>query len=166
MNLDFQPKDDAEIFAKLQNLQTLAISKKKKVACIIQGRKLGTSSEEENRNQTFGGFNIEFSSSDIIHAERMALLSCISEGYYPEEIYVTSSKVDGTPTFLCGYCRQLLHEVNNQILITIFTFNGEIFGKTQLHKVFPNAKNTKEKNIMFMKYCSGKTRFDIDWSKI
>jgi len=157
MNLDFHPNDESEIFAKIENLQSLAIAKKKKVACIISGIKHSGNPEY----QTFGGFNIEFSSSDVIHAERMALVSCVSEGFYPSHLYVTSSRSEGNPVYMCGNCRQLFSEVNEKMDITVFNPDGMIKGRTTLNKVFPNHKDSTKKNKMFKKYCSVAGRFDL-----
>ena len=55
--------------------------------------------------EMFGGCNIEFSSATGIHAERVALVKAISEGFTKIlNVYVTSSSVEQRAA-LCGYCR-------------------------------------------------------------
>lgn len=145
--------NEKEVFEEIKRIQSYAIAKEKKVGCVVYGR------NSVMVEGFFGGVNIEISSSDVIHAERMALMDCLSQRFYPEIIFVTSGRTDGKPTFLCGNCRQLLSEINEECLIVIFDPKGKVKGKKKLNQVFPYHKDSTKKNVKFREMCQKETCF-------
>lgn len=81
----------------------------------------------------FSGCNIELAASMNFHAERVALLKAISQGFPRiEAVYVTSSHAEQQAA-LCGYCRQDFMYVNPNCLI--FVFNPDRTLKIATHLI-------------------------------
>jgi len=95
----------------------------------ISNYKVGASVIARNRSgdiKIFGGNNIELSTLDGIHAERMALFKAISEGYiYPEQVFVVHKNGD-TKEGLCGHCRQDFMYANKDCVMYIADNNGTV----------------------------------------
>lgn len=100
----------------------------------------------DNKNNLFGGCNIESSSYGLtICAERVALTKALSEGINSfTKIAIIGPNDDFCPP--CGACRQLLYDYAPELEI-ILTNNKEI--KTiKLKELLPLAfEETKLKNI-------------------
>lgn len=76
--------------------------------------------------KTFMGCNIELSTSTVFHAERVALIKAISEGYIcPLEIHLIANNEDSCMP-LCGYCRQDYMYLNPDLGIVVYHVNGTI----------------------------------------
>ena len=89
----------------------------------ISGHKVGACVAAENKygqRLYFRGSNIEFATSFVVHAERVALLKAISEGFPNiKEVHVTSSSPEQNAA-LCGYCRQDFMYCNPDCMIYVY----------------------------------------------
>lgn len=130
------------IFSHCLDMQNLAITTKVKVGAVVEGI--------NGRGEIgyFGGSNMETSISFTTHAEVIALQDCIMHRYYPIKIYVTSQSTDEN-VFLCGACRQQLHEINRRMEVVVFNPDGTVKGDKYLYSLLPDAKEVSEKNKMF-----------------
>jgi cytidine deaminase len=109
-------------FDALKSAQ-VGISGRRVGACVIATDKMGTIG-------IFSGCNIELANSMGIHAERVALVKAISEGYTKiETVCVTSSSKEQRAA-LCGYCRQDYMYVNPDCKIYVFNPDKTIKIKT------------------------------------
>ena len=68
----------------------------------------------------FGGCNIEFATSLVVHAERVALVKAISEGYTKIYSCHVTSLNEAQRAALCGYCRQDFMYVNPEIMLFVY----------------------------------------------
>lgn len=81
---------------------------------------IASSHKKEPTHKVFGGCNIEFSAGAYnIHAERLALVKAISEGYTEiSYCFVTSSNFEQRAA-MCGYCMQDFMYVNPNCIIIV-----------------------------------------------
>ncbi len=100
----------------------------------ISGRRVGASVIASNgaRTRVFSGCNIELATSTCFHAERVALLKAISEGYTDiQSIFVTSLSKEQRAA-LCGYCRQDFMYANRNCMIYVLNPDATLKIKTRL----------------------------------
>lgn len=95
----------------------------------ISGRMIGVvlvAKDDSGNEKTFQGCNIEVSTSFVVHAERVALLKAISEGYIePLELHLIANNEESCAA-LCGYCRQDYMYVNPNLSIYVYHPNGKL----------------------------------------
>lgn len=102
--------------------------------CPISNHKVGACLIAENPVgdvRLFKGCNIEFSTSFNIHAERVALVKAVSEGYRKLLAIVVTSKEKATAT-MCGYCRQDFLYIQPDIMIYVVNPDGTVGIKESL----------------------------------
>lgn len=88
------------------------------------------SRNKEGQIKVFGAQNIEISNANGIHAEKLAALKAISEGYiYIEKVYVIHDR----PTEgMCGYCRQDIMYFSRDCIMNIIDEEGNIIVSERL----------------------------------
>lgn len=129
-----------EVWLKCQHAQVLAISNKTKVGAVVVGI------NKKNERKLFVGSNIHISDSFAdVHAEQMAVNQCLLERYYPLAVYVTSTSTE-EKVALCGSCRHYLSEINRNMQVVVFNPDGSRKITTFLFEVYPNSKDTRDKN--------------------
>lgn len=101
----------------------------------VSGHKVGACVIARNKYDEMGyfhGCNIELAASKNYHAESVALIKAISEGFIKiESVYVTSSNVE-QQVVLCGYCRQDFMYVNPDTMIFVFNPDRSLKIKVRL----------------------------------
>lgn len=106
-----------------------------------------------NHRKYFSGANLHVSDSfSDVHAEQLAVNLALLERYYPTKIYVTSQSVDEDVT-MCGSCRHYISEINRYCSIIVFNPDGTRKSINLLSDVYPNSKDTIQKNQKFKKLC-------------
>lgn len=113
----------------------IAFMAMEKAQANISGHKVGAAvaaRNKEGHEAVFGGCNIEFATSFVIHAERVALVKAISQGYTEIlQVHVTSSSVEQQAA-LCGYCRQDFMYVNPDVMIYVYNPDKSLKIKVKL----------------------------------
>ena len=120
------PVARAEAIAMLRFAQT-AISGHKVGAAVV-------ASNGENR-KVFSGCNIELATSVNIHAERVAWIKAVSEGYTDIKVVVVTSTHEEQLAALCGACRQDFMYINPDCLIQVVGLDGMIKLEVKLKDV-------------------------------
>lgn len=97
----------------------------------ISGKHIGvyliSAMSESNTRSTgsFMGCNIELATSMVFHAERVALVKALSEGYkFPLELHLIADNEESCMP-LCGYCRQDYMYLNPYMRILVYHPNGD-----------------------------------------
>lgn len=97
----------------------------------ISGKHIGVyllSALTKSNTRTIGSFlgcNIELATSMVFHAERVALVKSLSEGYkYPLELHLIADNKESCAA-LCGYCRQDFMYLNPHMRILVYHPNGD-----------------------------------------
>lgn len=110
-----------------------AISGKKVGACVIAADKYGSL-------EYFTGCNIELATSVVYHAERVALVKAISEGYPTIKMCVVTSTNEDQKAAMCGYCMQDFMYANPDCDIVVANMDGSMkFITTVKDRNGPNA---------------------------
>lgn len=94
----------------------------------ISGHKVGAClavRDHDDRIKYFTGMNIEISTSLVFHAERVALISAMREGYTDFLAIGVTSK-DKAQATMCGYCRQDYMYINPEIEVIVFNSDGSV----------------------------------------
>ncbi len=103
--------------------------------CDISGSKVGAAvvaKYQEGSIGIFGGCNLEFATSFVVHAERVALLSAVSQGAIDIiSVHVTSSRPEQCAA-LCCYCRQDFMYVNQNTMIYVYNPDKSLKIKVRL----------------------------------
>ena len=90
--------------------------------CAVSGVRVGAvvvACNKEGKIKLFSGCNIELSYATGFHAERVALLKALSEGYMNIISVVVTSNNEAYNAALCGYCRQDFMYVNPHCQILV-----------------------------------------------
>lgn len=145
-------QEDSIIIHRVNVEKDLAISKKTKVGCVIEGVRQTPTRDKEY--EYFGGSNIELSTTYVYHAEMIALTDCIMHRFYPIKLFVSSQSKEEN-VFLCGDCRQQLLEVNKNCEIFVLNPDGTVKGNLLVWQLLPKHKNVDEKNDYFYKLLYG-----------
>lgn len=125
---------------KLKQLQkkSLPILSNYPVAAIIKTK----------NNNYIEGVNVESEIPNLsICAERNAIFSAITKGYKPselKEIHILGGNDKDYIITPCGVCRQLIFEMNSEIIIYMYNQNNKI-KKMQIFDLLPSAFKNKEK---------------------
>jgi cytidine deaminase len=77
-------------------------------------------SNSNGDSSIFPGSNVEISFSRVFHAETVALLKAISNGYTNIKAVAVTSDSETQRAALCGYCRQDFMYVNPECMIYVF----------------------------------------------
>lgn len=113
--------EDMAIESAINNIRysQANISNHKVSACLIAKSPKGD-------NKLFLGANIELSHSKVYHAEEVALIKSISEGYiFPITVVVTSNSEEQLAA-LCGYCRQTYMYIDPNVNIIVVDMKRNI----------------------------------------
>ena len=101
----------------------------------VSGHRVGACVIARNKYDEMGyfhGCNIELAASKNYHAESVALVKAISQGFPKiESVYVTSSNAEQQAA-LCGYCRQDFMYVNPETMIFVFNPDKSLKIKVRL----------------------------------
>jgi len=125
-----------------------AISEKKKVGALVV-----TWDSKYELFRFFSGANFWFSESFAAeHAEQFALKKALLARCYPIRIYVSSSKNNGKPVFLCGLCKEFVSAINSECEVIVIRPNGTIKGRQIISEKF-ESKNFEKKNKFFRDLC-------------
>lgn len=119
----------------------------------VSGHRVGAAVIAENEwghRKVFGGCNIELSNANGFHAERVALLKALSEGYTDIFAVFVSSSHPEQRAALCGYCRQDFMYVNPNCEIYVLDTDWSVKLKVKLintlkHPYLGKGKITKNK---------------------
>lgn len=85
----------------------------------------------------YDGVNVENAVYPLsICAERVALFKSVSEGETKVEAIAVATRNGGTP---CGSCRQVLAEFQEDMLVLMVNFDGEVVLETSLSDLLPHA---------------------------
>ncbi len=128
------------MFNKLKQLQkkSLPILSNYPVAAIIKTKD----------NNYIEGVNVESEIPNLsICAERNAIFAGITQGYKPndfKEIHVLGGNDKNYIITPCGVCRQLIFEMNNNIIVYMYNQNDKI-KKMRISDLLPEAFKNKEK---------------------
>jgi len=119
----------------LDSARDLAFEKLKFAQCDISKSHVGAAvvaKYQEGSIGIFGGSNLEFATSFVIHAERVALLSAVSQGAIDViSVHVTSSRPEQRAA-LCCYCRQDFMYVNKNTMIYVYNPDKSLKIKVRL----------------------------------
>lgn len=131
MNIQDHTLEDLEqeiVSRSIKNLEysQANISNHKVGACLI--------ASSSNGIKLFDGSNIELSHSTCWHAEEIALVKAISEGYIIPELVCVTSTSKTQQAALCGYCRQHFMYVNPECKILVVDLDGKILIQTTVIK--------------------------------
>lgn len=95
----------------------------------ISGHKVGAAilaSDGRGTTSFFRGSNIELATSKCWHAEEVALVKAIAEGFRDiRAVYVSSTNTDQRAA-CCGYCMQSLMYANPDAEIVVVNMDGSI----------------------------------------
>ena len=122
----------------------------------VSGHKVGACVVAKNPYDEYGyfsGCNIELAASKNYHAESVALVKAISQGFSNIlEVHVTSSSKEQQAA-LCGYCRQDFMYVNPDCMIFVYNPDRTLKIKVRLIETlnYPylsgNSKISTQKKI-------------------
>jgi len=133
------------------DVQKKAISNSGKVGAVIKGINYETKSVKY-----FSAANIYVNETfPADHAEQLAAKIALLERHYPVQVYVTSSRLDGEPTYLCGSCREFFMRINRTMKITVINPDGTIKGEDYVEKQLPHyhKPNIRKLNRDYQKLC-------------
>lgn len=95
----------------------------------ISGTRVGACAIAKNKDGEYGlypGCNIELANSNGWHAEEVAMMKAISEGYPYLECMIVTSTSDAHAVACCGYCLQNISYANLDCRIVVVNLKGEI----------------------------------------
>lgn len=99
----------------------VAISNHRVGACVI-----AYPDTASNQYRLFTGCNIELATSIVYHAERVALVKAISEGYPVIDTCVVTSSHNDQQAAMCGYCMQDFMYANPTCRIIVVDMLGRV----------------------------------------
>jgi len=113
----------------------------------------------DDRGNHYSGCNVENSSYGLsMCAERNAIFAGITQGYKPndfKEIHVLGGNDKNYIITPCGVCRQLIFEMNNNIIVYMYNQNDKIkktynFGKSIEHDTSISVDTARMKAATFI----------------
>jgi cytidine deaminase len=111
-------KAASRIAKRMLDKSQCEISKHAVGAAVVASNGLG--------NRIFGGCNIELATKDCWHAEEVALMKAISEGYtYIKAVFVTSTSEEQRAA-LCGHCMEIFNRCNRDCHIYVLNPSGSM----------------------------------------
>lgn len=140
INLDTQGIEAIAIESAINNIKysQATISNHKVSSCLIASRL-----QNYERVKSFLGANIELSHSKVYHAEEVALIKAISEGFiYPITVVVTSNSEEQLAA-LCGYCRQTYMYINPDVNIIVVDMKRNVRLRVKLIDTMKHAYMAK-----------------------
>lgn len=92
----------------------------------------------------YDGVNVENAVYPLsICAERVALFKAVSEGETRVQAIAVATRNGGSP---CGSCRQVLAEFQQDMLVLMVNFEGEVIQEASLRDLLPYAFGAQDLN--------------------
>jgi cytidine deaminase len=114
---------EEELRNKESDLRDASFSALAQAQAYISNAKVGAAvlaSNSKGDMSIFPGCNIEIAFSRVFHAETVALLKAISNGFTNIQAVAVTSNSESQRAALCGYCRQDFMYLNPECMIYVF----------------------------------------------